>query len=140
MVRGTWYVAAGTWYVAAGAWWCVAGDAWRVVRGGWCVARQLGERRLVGEVVVAVGRVQRAVLVVAEDRRRQRIEGEHVGDLLSVHVLDHVAVTTGKTVRMLRLLMMMMTRRRRRRRRRHAIHMCCVCVCVWPRHHPTTKL
>mmetsp|Transcript_22427 Transcript_22427/g.63649 ORF Transcript_22427/g.63649 Transcript_22427/m.63649 type:complete len:446 (+) Transcript_22427:202-1539(+) len=59
------------------------------------VADQLLDRRLVREVVVAVGRVQLGVLLVLEHRRGERVEGEHVRHLLLAilaGLLDDVGV------------------------------------------------
>ena len=40
------------------------------------VVEQVSQRGLVGEEVVAVGGAQQRVLVVAEDGRRERVEGD----------------------------------------------------------------
>mmetsp|Transcript_29490 Transcript_29490/g.93227 ORF Transcript_29490/g.93227 Transcript_29490/m.93227 type:complete len:413 (-) Transcript_29490:30-1268(-) len=74
------------------------------------VIEQLLDRRLVCEVVVAVGRVQLSVLLMLEHRRGERVEGEHVRHLLLAilaGLLDDVrvddALSRHEPVRELRL-------------------------------------
>ena len=54
------------------------------------VVEQVGQRGLVGEEVVAVGGAQQRVLVVAEDGRWERVEGDLVR--VRVRVRDRVRV------------------------------------------------
>ena len=56
------------------------------------VVHQLEQRRGVMEVVVRVRGEEGLVLVVAENRGGQRVEGDHVGDLFGAWLLDDVAV------------------------------------------------